>query len=243
VPPGLYVVTVPFADVRAVPDHPVQSYAHDPHQETQLLLFERVRVIKTQGAWALIEAVEQPEYTHHQRWEGYPGWVLRSAIQPVSPRDAAPASATTHLPLPQQRQAIVRAAEAFIGTPYLWGGRSPATAGAATTGVDCSGLVNLAYRSVGMQIPRDAHEQWMRATNIERPEPADLIFLSEKNHPAKIVHVMLDAGDGWLIEAPGTGLTVRRIEAAKRLGRPLRELKSGDVIDGQTMSFGSYLAP
>ena len=67
------------------------------------------------------------------------------------------------------------------------------------------------------------------------------MFLSKPNDPSTIVHVMLYAGDGWLIEAPGTGLVVRRISVAERLGRPLNQLKPGDRIHEQTISFGTYL--
>ena len=109
------------------------------------------------------------------------------------------------------------------------------------TGVDCSGLVNLAYRSAGVEIPRDAHEQFLRAKRVTTLEPADLVFLSERADPARIVHVMLYAGEGEVIEGPGTGLTVRRIALAQRLGRPIDQLSPGAVIDGQTVFFGSYL--
>jgi cell wall-associated NlpC family hydrolase len=176
--------------------------------------------------------------------------VLRSALEPAPPGalsstiGARIAAGFAAQPVAQRRQQVIRTAADFIGAPYLWGGRSVPLREfpSKIAGVDCSGLVNLAFRATALNIPRDAHEQWMRAKKIDQPEPADLIFLSEQNHPAKIVHVMLYAGEGGLIEAPGTGLMVRRIEAAKRLGRPLSEVKSGDVIDGQTISFGSYLA-
>ena len=60
-------------------------------------------------------------------------------------------------------------------------------------------------------------------------------------NPSKIVHVMLYAGDGEVIEGPGTGLSVRRLALAERLGRPLGELSPGMTIEDQTISFGSYL--
>ena len=140
---------------------------------------------------------------------------------------------------------IVHNAERLIGEPYYWGGRSPTDPKVlnkrAAHGLDCSGLVNLAYRTVGIDMPRDANEQFLRAKSINAPQPADLIFLSERDNPAHIVHVMLYAGNGDLIEGPGTGLAVRRIAVEQRLGRALDWLAPGSIVDGQTVFFGSYL--
>jgi cell wall-associated NlpC family hydrolase len=139
-----------------------------------------------------------------------------------------------------RRELILRNAHLFIGDRYYWGGRSPVTPD-ATSGVDCSSLVNLAYRAAGVTIPRDAHEQWMRATPVAALQPADLIFLSEQDHPKRIVHVMMYTGDNEVIEGPGTGAAVRLIAIQERLKKPLDALAPGDVIDGQTVYFGSYL--
>jgi cell wall-associated NlpC family hydrolase len=166
---------------------------------------------------------------------GTTAWVRRGDVWLTQTLKALPAS--------RRRQMIVLAAQEFTGDPYFWGGRSPhaGPAGTTVTGVDCSGLVNLAYRAAGVTIPRDAHEQYLRARKMARPKPADLVFLSAPNEPKKIVHVMLYAGDGWLIEGPGTGLSVRRIEAVERFGRPLEQLAPGTRIGEQTLFFGAYL--
>lgn len=84
----------------------------------------------------------------------------------------------------------VTVAERFIGTPYLWGGKS-------ILGTDCSGLVQIAMHRAGLECPRDSD---MQAASIghERPiDPAgvrrgDLIFW--KGHvgivvaPDKLLH-------------------------------------------------------
>ena len=146
----------------------------------------------------------------------------------------------------EQRQHILRSASFLIGHPYYWGGRSPHSPqtppmSSKVTGMDCSGLVNLAYRSVGIELPRDAHEQFLRAKPRTRPESADLIFLSERSNSTRIVHVMLYAGAGQIIEAPATGGTVRQISAQERLKQPIEQLHAGSIVDGQTVLFGSYL--
>jgi cell wall-associated NlpC family hydrolase len=101
--------------------------------------------------------------------------------------------------------------------------------------------VNLAFRAAGIDIPRDAHEQFLRARRINALQPADFIFLSERSNPDRIVHVMLYAGDGEVIEGPGTGQPVRRIAITKRLGQPLDWLAPGSVVEEQTVFFGTYV--
>lgn len=47
---------------------------------------------------------------------------------------------------------FVAVAERFVGTPYLWGGKS-------SLGIDCSGLVQVALTSAGIGCPRDSDMQ------------------------------------------------------------------------------------
>lgn len=55
-------------------------------------------------------------------------------------------------PMETTRDQIVLIARRFLGSPYVWGGKSP-------RGFDCSGFVQTVFRSVGIELPRDAHQQ------------------------------------------------------------------------------------
>jgi cell wall-associated NlpC family hydrolase len=63
------------------------------------------------------------------------------------------------LPIGEAAPDYVAVAEAFLGTPYLWGGRT-------SVGLDCSGLVQLAAEAAGLTAPRDAD---MQAAELGRP--------------------------------------------------------------------------
>lgn len=70
------------------------------------------------------------------------------------------------------RGRLVRAAQSYLGTPYRWGGKSP-------MGMDCSGLVSMAYLLNGILIWRDAalHPDYpVRPIPLREAGPGDLLY-------------------------------------------------------------------
>ncbi len=168
--------------------------------------------------------------------DGRAGWVGRSEIQLMA---EAPVKGD------ELRHRIIETARSFMGSPYFWGGRSFCDLARedVITGVDCSGLALLAYRVHGRDIPRDAHDQFLKSKKIEpgKLRAADLIFLAVPKRPDRIIHVMLYAGQGRLVEAAGQEEGVRETTVAERLGKNLTELNWGQNAGEWIVYFGSLL--
>lgn len=123
-----------------------------------------------------------------------------------------PTAALTHLkPAPQAYQAPVldRAAivqrlpdaiaftQAAMAVPheYLWGGT-------IAPNYDCSGLMQAAFASVGIWLPRDSYQQarFTQTVAIAALQPGDLIFFQETQ---RVSHVALYLGNDCYIHSSG----------------------------------------
>jgi hypothetical protein len=112
-----------------------------------------------------------------------------------------------HLPFtclsahPPRSPDIIAAAALYLGCPYRWGGRS-------WLGVDCSGLVQSAFRDIALTVLRDTDLQ--QSTIGERVSlgcegdlrRGDLLYLPG--------HVLIYAGGGGVIHADGASMMVRQ---------------------------------
>ncbi|MAI22720.1 MAG: hypothetical protein CL828_01570 [Crocinitomicaceae bacterium] len=82
----------------------------------------------------------------------------------------------------------VEAAQQFLGAPYLWGGKTSA-------GVDCSGLVQVAWKLMGQDVPRDASQQLEVGDPVSWGEQkrGDVVFFQNIMHRVVHVGVLLDS--------------------------------------------------
>jgi cell wall-associated NlpC family hydrolase len=104
------------------------------------------------------------------------------------------------VPPPNSRANIaVRTALSYLGVPYVWGG-------ASRSGVDCSGLVMLAWEAAGVDLPHYSGAQYADTVHIPLGDiqPGDLLFYG----PGGDEHVAMYIGRGLMIEAPETGEVV-----------------------------------
>jgi gamma-D-glutamyl-L-lysine dipeptidyl-peptidase len=150
----------------------------DAEQVTQLLRDEPVEVRERRGAWARIETTY-----------AYPGWVREEALGPPGDGEW----------LTRREGDVLDEARAYLGAPYEWGGMTE-------EGIDCSGLVHMAFRRLGVLVPRDAWQQEAAGTGIAEDDlrPGDLLCYDG--------HVAFWLADGRILHASGRTRVERVLE-------------------------------
>ncbi|MDP1835973.1 MAG: C40 family peptidase [Chlamydiales bacterium] len=229
-------VTVPVADLRREPVEIKKYCIRDPLQQTQLRYGEPVDVIEVQGSWARIEAPRQQRFTTDRGWHSYPGWVKWNALTWTEIKQKP------CLPGQMSSEWIKQAAKPFMGVPYFWGGCSPCLRphGIERSGVDCSSLVYLLYAMIGVQIPRDAHDQWLKCQKISGLDlqAGDLVFTAPNTKPERYDHVMLFVENDMLLESSLTAGITRYVTSEEKLGQTLKALIQGAKAVDVQVTFG-----
>ena len=143
----------------------------DSEQVTEVLPGEPLAVEETRAGWARIRTAYD-----------YPGWIAADALggeaDPdwLSPRAGDP----------------VAVARGLLGTRYVWGGMTAA-------GIDCSGLVHMAFRATGRLVPRDADQQEEAGEPVAEAElrSGDLVTYGEESAD----HIAFWLGDGRILHS------------------------------------------
>ena len=152
---------------------PVRAEPNDASEQvTQALRGEPLHVHERRGGWARVTTAYE-----------YPGWVAEHALSSDPPQGW----------LPETRAGDpVAEARSYLGAPYLWGGMSE-------RGIDCSGLVHMAYRRLGRLVPRDATPQEEAADPVEEPRYGDLVTYGRE----ATTHIAFWLGEGRILHAAG----------------------------------------
>jgi len=85
----------------------------------------------------------------------------------------------------------------LLNAPYLWGGRSP-------FGLDCSGFTQIVFKTLGIKLPRDSHQQSERGqalTFITEARAGDIAFFENKQ--GAIAHTGVILNDSTIAHAYG----------------------------------------
>jgi cell wall-associated NlpC family hydrolase len=104
----------------------------------------------------------------------------------------------TYAPPPSKYGGVVGIAMQYLGTPYVYGGASPA-------GFDCSGFVMYVFAQIGVSLPHNAAAQYGYGMPVSRDQlqPGDLVFFNG------LGHVGIYIGGGQFIHSPHTGDVVK----------------------------------
>jgi hypothetical protein len=189
---------------------------------TQLLFGEIYLVLELQKKWVLVRNEADEYECWIDRKQHTPisekvelNHVIRSAFSPLSFGDQMwflPAGSKVKLGKfsigtqkfsfdgahDQGKKEPIRYANALLGAPYLWGGKS-------IFGMDCSGFVQVVYSCCGIQLPRDSHQQAEIGETVDFVETAqagDLAYFD--NEEGRITHVGIMLDGEHIIHASGS---------------------------------------
>jgi cell wall-associated NlpC family hydrolase len=119
---------------------------------------------------------------------------------------------SVHLvPLKSKESDFVAIAEMFLGTPYLWGGKT-------SLGIDCSGLVQIALQAAGVPAPRDSDMQELALgtpSTLANLKRGDLVFWKGHVAIARDAETLLHANaHHMMVASEPVQRAISRIKAA-----------------------------
>ncbi|MDQ3875090.1 MAG: C40 family peptidase [Actinomycetota bacterium] len=146
----------------------------DAEQVTQILRGEPITVGERRAGWARIRTAYD-----------YPGWIREDALGSPARSDWLRSRGSGD---------PVAEARSYLGAPYEWGGMTE-------RGIDCSGLVHMAYRRTGRLVPRDADQQEEAGEPVAEADlrHGDLVTYGD----TRADHVAFWLGAGKILHATG----------------------------------------
>lgn len=140
---------------------------------------------------------------------GYLGWVNCADYQPITPDEWMKRIASSDIP-DSRLDTLAQTAQSLLGVPYVWGGTN-------ASGIDCSGFTRYIYQSIGINLPRDADQQFALGTISALPNlyggmrRGDLLFFSGENGGISHVGMAMDSTE-FIHARGGQGVIVTRID-------------------------------
>lgn len=127
-------------------------------------------------------------------------------------------------PVSDVRKRVIDTATALLGTPYKFGGTTPA-------GFDCTGYVKYVFQqAAGVSLPRTSIEQIQSGEPLSpsQAEPGDLVYF--RIDRKRDLHLGIYLGGGRFIHAPSSGGAVNIQSLEKKYWRT-RFLGTRRVLD------------
>ncbi|MEV4636033.1 transglycosylase SLT domain-containing protein [Actinoplanes sp. NPDC049548] len=127
-------------------------------------------------------------------------------------------------------QAVVDAAKKYLGTKYVFGSTDPAK------GLDCSALVQRAYKDLGVDLPRTSREQARVGTKVDSladARPGDILAFD-----SPVDHVAIYLGDNKMIAAPKPGDHVK-IQSVYETPTHIRRVVGTEATAGVASAAGT----
>lgn len=124
---------------------------------------------------------------------GKSGWILSTLLTPATVKKASVKKASS--------SSVVSEALALKGIPYKFGGTT-------TSGFDCSGFIQYAFKQAGKSVSRTTLTQFAESYTVSTPQPGDLVFFAN-TYRAGISHVGIYIGNNQFVHSGGAKAEVK----------------------------------
>ena len=129
---------------------------------------------------------------------------------------------------------VVASAKKYLGTPYVFGSTDPGK------GLDCSALVQRAFKDLGIDLPRTSWDQAKVGTKVDglaNARPGDILGFD-----SPVDHVAIYLGDNKMIAAPKPGDKVK-IESVYETPSQIRRVIGAAPAGATAMTGASAIRP